>query len=170
MITTTLNSIFACEGISEEYKRKYLEWTGKTQPDDEPITFASIVQKLGLSDAIFITRAEPQHAKVWMQFGLFCVRRIDRLIEQKSSDAITVGEKYISGDATKKCPEAALNAAIKVEHGDHETFSNADPDSPLNLDLTSWRPILANVLKWRAYVPAAEEEEAQKAEFLRLVS
>lgn len=205
MITTTLNNIFACETIRDEYKREFLEWTGKTQPDEEPIPFASIVQNLGLSEALFFTRAEPQHANVWMQFGLFCARRIERLIEQRSIDAITVGENYINGDATENDLEAALNVAIQVGREYHDIFSSGDIDKP-NLDLMRLKSSQAAAFalqkrpdkaaaaaaeavaenetfkalqggwieeeeRWRAYEPALEnEEEAQKAEFLRLVS
>lgn len=58
MITTTLNAIRAHNPCADGWK-KLLAHLGKTQPDDEPLPFATILDSNGLSDALWCCRAAP---------------------------------------------------------------------------------------------------------------
>ena len=110
-ITTTLNRIRAhspCRGGWE----KLLRHLGKTHADDEPVPFSVIVASNGLDDALWCCRAEPQHAREWRLFAVWCARQVQRLMtDPRSLAALDVAERFAHGKATQDELSAARGAA-----------------------------------------------------------
>ena len=111
MITTTLNRIRA-HGPCADGWAKLLKHLGKTQADDEPLPFATILESNGIDDALWCCRAEPQYAKEWRLYGVWCVRQVQHLLsDQRSLDALDVAERHANGHATDAELETAEAAA-----------------------------------------------------------
>jgi hypothetical protein len=114
-ITTTLNRIRAHRPCEDGWS-KLLVGLGKTEADDEPLPYARIVEINGLEDALWACRAEPQHAKEWRLFAVWCARQVEHLMtDQRSRDAIVVAERYANGEASDKELAAARAAARAAE-------------------------------------------------------
>ena len=110
-MTTTLNRIWACNPC-DEGKERALRTAGKDAPDDEPITYQQIVESVGLDDALWCCRAEPQYDRKWRLFAVWCARQVQHLIsDQRSLDALDVAERYANGEATDEELAAARDAA-----------------------------------------------------------
>ena len=111
MITTTLNRIRKHQPCVDGWT-KLLKHLGKTQADDEPLTFATILESNGLDDALWCCRAEPQYAKEWRLYAVQCARRVQHLMtDPRSVAAVAVAERYAHGDATAAELDAAWDAA-----------------------------------------------------------
>ena len=109
MFYTTLNKIRehspCCEGW-----RRLLTYLGKTNADDEPLSFKSILDSNGLDDAIWALRSID--APEVRLFAVRCVRQIQHLIsDERSLNALDVSEAYAVGEATKDEISAAGYAA-----------------------------------------------------------
>ena len=110
-LTTTLNRIHACNPCQDEWE-KGLAAAGKTTPDDEPITYERILNTVGLEDALWTCRAEPQHARLWRLYAIWCARRVQHLMtDARSLAALDVAERHANGQATDADLEAAWDAA-----------------------------------------------------------
>ena len=110
-ITTTLNRIRA-HGLCETGWKKLLTGLGKTQADDEPLPFARIVEINGLDDALWCCRAEPQYAKEWRLFAVWCARQVEHLNpDPRVKTAIDTAERHAHGDATDSELSSAWEAA-----------------------------------------------------------
>ena len=110
MFYTTLNKIRehspCCEGW-----RRLLTYLGKTNADDEPLSFKSILDSNGLDDAIWALRSID--APEVRLFAVRCVRQIQHLIsDERSLNALDVSEAYAVGEATKDELSAARYAAL----------------------------------------------------------
>ena len=106
-ITTTLYRIRA-HGPCEPGWKKLLSGLGKTQADDEPLPFARIVEINGIDDALWCCRVEPQYAKEWRLFAVWCARQVEHLNpDPRVKAAIDTAERYAHGDAT----DSELSAA-----------------------------------------------------------
>jgi len=57
MLTTTLNKIDALNPCDDDRWEKLLKHLGKTQPDDEPLTYLTILESNGFEDALWCCRA-----------------------------------------------------------------------------------------------------------------
>ena len=100
MITTTLNHIRAHSPCTEGWE-KLLKHLGKTQADDEPLPFATILESNGLNDALWCCRAEPQYAKEWRLHAVWCARQVQHLMsDPRSLHALDVAERHAIGQAT----------------------------------------------------------------------
>ena len=111
MITTTLNRIRA-HGPCAEGWAKLLKHLGKTQADDDPLPFATILESNGLDDALWCCRAEPQYAREWRLYAVWCARQVQHLMtDQRSITALTVAENYANGTASDEELDAAWAAA-----------------------------------------------------------
>ena len=99
---TTLNKI-------REHKPCVSGWNtllnhlNKTQADDDPVSFLTILESNGLDDAIWCTRSTPEYNKQWRLFAVFCGRQVQHLMQdERSIYALDVSEKYANGLATEK--------------------------------------------------------------------
>ena len=109
MFYTTLNKIRkhspCCEGW-----RRLLTYLGKTNADDEPLSFKSILDSNGLDDAIWaLISIDVPEVRL---FAVRCVRQIQHLLtDEHSLHALDVSEAYAVGEATKDELSAAWDAA-----------------------------------------------------------
>src|SRR3990167_6871820 len=70
MISTTLNKIRDCHPCENRWKI-LMKSLGKTKADDEPMAFITILDILGLDDALWCTRSAPEHANVWRLYAVW---------------------------------------------------------------------------------------------------
>ena len=111
MITTTLNRIRNHQPCVHGWT-KLLKYLGKTQADDDPLPFATILESNGLDDALWCCRAEPQYAREWRLYAVWCARQVQHLMtDQRSITALTVAENYANGTASDEELDAAWAAA-----------------------------------------------------------
>ena len=111
MIHTTLNRIKA-HGPCEDGWKKLLKYLGKTKADDARLSFATIVKSNGLADALWCCCVEPQYAKEWRLYAVWCARRVQHLMtDPRSVAALDVAERYAHGNATDEELAAAGAAA-----------------------------------------------------------
>ena len=175
MLTTTLNRIRVHHPCESGW-RKLLLYLGKTQPDDEPLPYATIVASNGLEDALWCCRAEPQYAKQWRLFAVWCARRVQHLMtDPRSVAALDVAERYAKGEATNDdlaaARDAARGAARAAAWGaawgaawDAAWDAAEDAAAAAAGDAAG---DAAGAATWDAAAAAARE--AQRAQFLRLV-
>ncbi len=111
MITTTLNRIRDHHPCADGWTN-LLKHLGKTQADDDPLPFATILKSNGLDDALWCCRAEPQYAKEWRLYAVWCARQVQHLMSDPSSvAALDIAERYANGQATDDERAAAQAAA-----------------------------------------------------------
>jgi hypothetical protein len=109
--TTTLNRIRAA-GPSPNSLAKLLRHLGKTEPDDEPLPFETILDGNGLADAIWCCRAAPEYDRDWRLYAVWCARRVEHfLTDPRSRAALDVAERFARGEATTEELDAARSVA-----------------------------------------------------------
>jgi hypothetical protein len=109
-ITTTLNRIYVCTWPDKW--RELLAGLGKTEGDDEPLAYTKIVEINGIYEALWACNAEPQYAKEWRLFSIWCARQVEHLMtDQRSKDAIIIAERYANGQATDEELSVAMAMA-----------------------------------------------------------
>ena len=144
MLTTTLNRIRKHNPCEDGWS-KLLTGLGKTAPDDEPLPFSRIVEINGLDDAVWCCRAEPQYAKEWRLFAVWCGRQRQSLTaDPRLLAALDVAERHANGQASGE-----------------ELFA-AQAKWPL-----AWATFRDAALAARA--ASSANTDAQKVEFLRIV-
>ena len=110
-LTTTTARIDACNPCSARRQRA-AELLNITEPSDEPITYAQLLDVLGLDDALWCCRAEPDLAPIWRRYAVWCVRQVRHLMtDQRSMDLLDVAERHASGAATDEEFDAAWTVA-----------------------------------------------------------
>ena len=165
-ITTTLNRIRDKNPCAPGWE-KLLADLGKTMADDEPLTFSRILEINGLNDAVWCMRAEPQHAKEWRLFAVWCARQVKHLItDQKSLDALDVAERHAYGLATDEELADASDAAWAVAN-DAASDAAGDAASATASD-AAWTAAMDAA--WAAVMADASEDAraAQKVKFLEI--
>ena len=111
MIYTTLNKIRAHNPCSGGWA-KLLRHLGKTQADDEPLAFATILDSNGLDDALWCLRAVDGHEREMRLYAVWCARQVQRLMDDpRSLAALDVAERHANGRASDEELAAAGAAA-----------------------------------------------------------
>ena len=111
MLTTTLNAIRAHDPCVEGWG-KLLAHLGKTGPDDEPVTLATILDSNGLDDALWALRCVTGHDGAIRHYAVWCARQVQHLMtDPRSLAALDVAERYADGLATDEELSAAWDAA-----------------------------------------------------------
>lgn len=186
MITTTLKRIKKHNPCGGGWKN-LLKHLGKTKADNEPLSFAVIVESNGLDDALWCCMVEPQHHKEWRLFAVWCAVQVKHLMEDKRSlDAFEVAERYANGKATKNELTAAGAAAGEVAWAAVGVVAWAAGEAACEAAgeaawAAAWEAAGAAVraaagAAWEVAGAAAGEaageavRDAQKNEFLRVVS
>ena len=174
-ITTTLNRIRAHQPCREGWE-KLLAGLGKTKADDEPLPFAWIVEINGLDDALWCCRAEPDRAKEWRLFAVWCARQVQHLMtDPRSITALDVAERYAHGQATDEelaAAGAAARDAAETVAGDDARDAACEAARAAARDADT---AAAEDAAWAAVCEAglpaawAAARAAQKTEFLRIV-
>ena len=108
---TTLNAIRE-HGLSPYGWQKLLRHLGKTQPDDEPLSIATILDSNGLDDALWCLRAVTGHDREMRLYAVWCARQVQHLMtDPRSIAALDVAERHADGLATDDELAAAWAAA-----------------------------------------------------------
>ena len=109
MIYTTLNRIREHSPCADGWRR-LLTHLGKNDPY-APLAYSTILDAVGLDDALWCLRAEQQHANIWRMFAVRCARRVQHLItDVRSLQALDVAERHARGEATDSELTAARTA------------------------------------------------------------
>ena len=109
---TTLNKIKFNSPCKDGYK-KLLTYLGKTEADDEPLYFSTILESNGLNDCIWCFRAAPEYNQEWRLFAVWCARQVQHLMQDsRSIDALEVSEKFAMGNASTNELQVAWAAAV----------------------------------------------------------
>ncbi len=170
MFTTTLSRIRA-HGPCRSGWEKLLKGLGKTAADDEALPFAKIVEINGLEDAMWCCRAEPQYAREWRLYAVWCARQVQHLMtDARSLTAIDVAERHANGMATDEELAAARAAARGAARAaDASAWGAARAADAVALG-AAWTAAWVAALDaaWVAAWDAARE--AQKAKFIEVVS
>ena len=112
-LTTTLNRIKACNPCDDGWQAG-LQAAGKTEPDDEPISYEQIMDAVGLDNALWCCCAEPQYASQWRRYAVWCARQVQHLMtDQRSIAALDVAERHANGETTDS-ELAATGAAARA--------------------------------------------------------
>ena len=113
-LTTTLNRIKARNPCVDGWQTG-LKAAGKTEPDDEPISYEAILDAVGLDKALWCCQAEKQHAKLWRRYAVWCARQVQHLmIDERSIAALDVAERHTNGKATDSELAATWDAATSA--------------------------------------------------------
>ena len=108
---TTLNEIRKYDPCTSGWK-KLLSHLGKTNSDNEPLPFTTILISNGIRDAIWCLRVLPDYDLKVMEFKLRCARRVEHLDKSGSArTCLDVVEKFIKGEASAACCKSAAAAA-----------------------------------------------------------
>lgn len=126
-LTTTTSRLDACDKdaydpdgsggpwFSERWER-FSKALNITEASDEPITYAYLLDTLGLDDALLCCQAEPDMAPIWRRYGLWCASQVRHLmVDEKSLAALDAAERYANGGATDEDLAAAHAAAQQVQ-------------------------------------------------------
>ena len=168
-ITTTLNQIRAKSPCKEGWT-KLLSTLGKTAGDDEPLPFSVIVASNGLDDALWCCQCEPDHARVWRLYAVWCARQVQHLMTDPCSiAALDVVERHANGMATDSELAAARAAADAARDAARAAWAAGDA-----ADAAAWGAAdaarAARAAGDAADAADAAARSAQIAEFLRVVS
>jgi hypothetical protein len=156
MITTTLSRIREQNPCVEGWTKLLLH-LNKTKADDEPLPYSTIIDAVGLEDALWCCRAEPQHAREWRLFAVWCARQVqNRMTNPRSLAALDVAERYAHGEATDEELRVARAAAWAALEAAEETAWYAA--------LNAWDAARDTALGAQSAARAAQE-----AEFRRIV-
>ena len=110
-ITTTLNRIYSCNPCDDGWSAG-MDAAGKSEPDDEPISYEAILDAVGLDNALWCCKAEPGHSALWRRYAVWCARQVAHLMtDLRSIAALDVAERHANGDATDEELAAAWAAA-----------------------------------------------------------
>ena len=109
---TTLNKIRShspCESVWV----KLLKHLGKTQADDEPLDFLTILESNGLDDTLWCLKAAP---KEWepniRMYAVWCAKQVEhQMTDKRSKNALVVAQNHALGLATDDELRAAARAA-----------------------------------------------------------
>jgi hypothetical protein len=111
MITTTLKRIRKHRPCQNGW-RKLLKGLGKKKADGEPLSFATILEIIGIHDALWCCRVEPQYAKEWRLLSGAFARRVEHLnIDSWLKNIIDFAERYANGEATDEELRVAAGVA-----------------------------------------------------------
>ena len=99
-LTTTTRRIEACKPFQSVIDRA-VKSLGITEPSDEPIAYETLLDSLGLDDALWLCRAEPDLAPYWRRFAVWCARQVEHMLsDPRSLAALDVAERHAAGLAS----------------------------------------------------------------------
>jgi len=170
MKTTTLNRIRAHSPCKDSWEN-LLKGLGKTQADNEPLAFATILEICGLDDALWAARAEPQYN--WRLLAVFYGRRVQHLnSDPRVSGCLDVAERYANGQATDEELTAAWAAASDAARDAARAAAGAAWAASDAAGDAAWDAVWVAVwVAWAARAAAGDaERKEQERLFLEFVS
>ena len=125
-ITTTTARIDACSSCSER-RNRIMKLLGITKASDEPITYARLLDVLGLDDALWCCRAEPDLAPLWRRYAVWCARQVQHLMtDPRSIAALDVAERHAAGQASDEELASACASANAWDSAWASTWKSAN--------------------------------------------
>jgi hypothetical protein len=170
-LTTTLNRIRAHKPCADGW-RTLLAGLGKTEADDEPLPYATILRINGIEAALWACRAEPQYAREWRLYAVWCARQcVTADSDPRSLAAIDVAERFERGEATAD-ELASASAAAWAARAAWDAWAARAASIAASAAWAAWAASdAANVAALDAADAAdAAARAAQESEFLRVVS
>ena len=147
-----------------------MDAAGKSEPDDEPISYEAILDAVGLDDALWCCQAEPQHAGLWRRFAVWSARQVQYLMtDQRSIAALDVAERHANGDATDQELAAARAAAWAAAWAARDADWDAARDAAGAAKAAAWAAAWDARDAAKAAAKAAARA-AQSAAFRQLVT
>jgi hypothetical protein len=174
-LTTTTARIDACNPCYLRRQRA-AKLLNITEPSNEPITYAQLLDVLGLDDALWCCRAEPDLAPIWRRYAVWCARQVQHLMtDQRSLDVLDVAERHASGAATDEELDAAWAAARAAAMAAAGTAAGTAANAARAAAGTAaWAAdaagTAAGTAAWAAAAAGTAAWEAQVAAFRRLVT
>ena len=112
---TTLNQIRSHNPCSNGWG-KLLQHLGKTKQDDEPLSFATILESNGFDDTLWCLRTVAGYDREIRLYAVWCARQVEHLDPSGVSKNINdVSERYANGEAMEAELVAARKAAWEAE-------------------------------------------------------
>ena len=170
---TTLNQIRSHSPCSDGWET-LLKHLGKTKPDDEPLSFATILESNGFDDALWCLRTVDGYERVIRLYAVWCVRQVEHLDPSGVSKNINdVSERYANGEAMEAELVAARKAAWAARKAAREAreaamAAMAAREAREAEGKAAWEAWEAEGKAWEAAMAAREAAwEAQKQEFIK---
>ena len=164
-ITITLAQIRAHNPCTEGW-RTLLQSLPKDFPHDQPFPLAHIVQSNGLDDALWCTRALPEHDRLWRLFAVWCARQVLQP-DPRSVAAIDTAERFANGQATVEeltAASAAAWAAVSAADSAAAWAAASAADSDAAWAAASAADSdAASAAAWAAYSAAARDADSAAA-------
>jgi hypothetical protein len=159
-MTTTLNRIRQHKPWLFRDGWKILATLNHGQPQDDPLPFSEIVDKLGLKAALWCCRTAPEYANDWCLFCVWCYRSVQHLeyFGNGVEKYINIALLYVNGNAPKK--------ELQRYWGDRD--GRVDFSLIISGDITRTFAGATGCFEGEAAKKALKR--AQKEEFLRIVN
>ena len=110
-IATTLNKIKSFKPCEEGWV-KLLKHLGKTDADDEPLLYKTILESNDIKDTIWAFRCEFSFHLIWIKFSLACCRKVQHLMkDERSIKTLDSIQDFLDGKIKKQELNAAYAAA-----------------------------------------------------------
>jgi len=114
---TTLNKIRKFSPCESGWT-KLLKHLGKTQADDEPLDFLTILKSNGLDDALWCLKSAPIDCQLNVRmYAVWCAKQVEHLMNDDSKNALVVAQNHALGLATDAACDAACDAARAAAWG-----------------------------------------------------
>lgn len=125
MRTTTLNKIKKHSPCGDGWEN-LLTFLGKTEADDEPLSYLTILESNGLDDCLWAARADDSEDadKFWRLLACDFAEHVNPT-DPRSINAIAVARKFANGDATSKELAAAWEAAWEAARAARASWTAA---------------------------------------------
>ena len=108
---TTLNQIRSHSPCSDGWET-LLQHLGKTEQDDEPLSFATILESNGFDDTLWCLRTVAGYDREIRLYAVWCARQVEHLDPSGVAKQINdISLRYANGEATEDELEIAWEAA-----------------------------------------------------------
>lgn len=149
-LTTTTARIDACHPCNARRNRA-AQLLGIAEPSEEPIFYVYLLDTLGLEDALWCCRAEPDLAPIWRRYAVWCARQVQHLMtDERSLAALDVAERYANGGATDTELDAARDAARAAVDVAVAAVDAATDAARADWGVSAWAAVDATVAAARA--------------------
>lgn len=159
MITTTLNE------IRKHHPCKWgwailLKYLGKTQEDDEPLAFTTILDSNGFHDCCWAMSCRPDLDSLWRHFAVDCAERVRHLMtDERSINALIVARRHALGQATDDELDAARDAAWDTEWVADDALDALEDEHEWRVERAWQEKRLRHLLTTGEWTPVQEDAQ-----------
>ncbi len=161
---TTLNQIRSHSPCSDGWET-LLQHLGKTKQDDEPLSFATILESNGFDDTLWCLRTVEGYDREIQLYAVWCARQVEHLDPSGVAKQINdISLRYANGEATEDELEIAWEAAMAAREAAREAAMAAREAAMAAREAEG-------KAAWEAWAAAMAAREAawvaQKQEFIK---